>query len=678
MRGRKFSFIVRSIAIGALLSVSIGRAGGEVGAVRTVEPLSICSTPVKIMPVGDSITVGKYSGHDTGNGANGDDIGYRKDFKDQLTALNYTVDLIGSQSNGADYPFDDPHHEGYNGITAQQAADCINSACSFSNPDGQSTGGNWLSSNPPDVILLHIGTNDINNGASASEVRDRVASILDEINGFEQSSGSPIIVILAQIINQVPNNSTVTTFNSLLDSMAQGRSDYNTELFLVDMERGAELDYRDDSLGGDFIDNLHPYATGYTKMANVWRAKFDELYLGLCENDKPNIAPIPDRTDGEGASISLQVDASDPNGDAMSFSATGLPPGLSINSSTGLISGTIDYEASADSPYNVRITVSDGKPGTDPSEDFSWSVTNTNRAPAITNPPEDQTSLENEVVSLEIQASDPDGDNLIFSAVNLPPGLTIDSTGLINGTITYEAAAGSPYSVQVTVRDSGSPQLEDTVSFAWTVANVNRPPTIDSAPGGESSLEGQEVKNLPIEASDPDGDSLTFAAQNLPDGLTIDPESGVISGQIGYNAHVNSPYLVEITVSDDGDPVLNDTHVFEWSVADANGPPQMTNPGEQANSEGEIVQIDIQASDPDGDSLSFSAEGLPPGLTIKKIGKYTARISGKIAGGAADNSPYTITITVADDGSPVKSAKVQFTWQVFRTIFSLFLPVIIH
>lgn len=674
MQGRSLSVILRSLAIAVLLLISVGRIGGGVSAARTVEPLSICSTPVKIMPVGDSITVGKYSGHDTSNGANGDDIGYRKDLKDQLTALSYTINLIGSQSNGATYPFDDPQHEGYNGITAQQVASCINSSCSFSNPDGQSTSGNWLSNNPPDVILLHIGTNDINNGATASEVRDRVAAILNAINQYEQSTGSPIIVILAQIINQVPNNSTVTSFNNLLATMAQGRSDYNTELFLVNMETGAGLDYRDDSVGGDFIDNLHPYATGYTKMANVWRAKFDELYLGLCENDKPVVTPIPDRTDGEGTAISLQVEANDPDpGDTLTFSATGLPADLSINASTGLISGTIDYEASINSPYSVRVTVSDGKPGSNPYVDFTWTVTNTNRAPVITNPPEDQSNAENETVSLQINASDPDEDSLTFSAVNLPPGLSINASGLISGTITYEAAGS--YDVVVTARDSGSPQLKDEARFTWTVTNVNRPPTIDSAPGGMSSFEGQSV-NLQILASDPDGDSLTFAAENLPEGLIINPTSGLINGQIGYNAH--GSYDVTITVSDDGDPVLSDIHTFVWSVSDANGPPQVTSPVNQISLEGASVQLDIQASDPDGDGLTFSAQGLPPGLTIRKISKYIARISGKIAFGAADGSPYTVVITVTDNGSPSKSATANFTWQVNRSIFNAFLPVIIR
>lgn len=678
VRGRILSISLRFTAILALSLIWVVRNGSGVSATGKVEPLSICSTPVKIMPMGDSITVGKYSGNNTNPGANGDDIGYRKDLKDQLSDLNYTVDLIGSQSNGAEYPFDDPQHEGYNGITALQVAGCINSSCSYSNPDGQSTSGNWLANNPPDVILLHIGTNDINSGAAASVVRDRVISILNEINAYEQSSGNAIVVILAQIINQVPNNSTVTSFNTLLATMAQGRPDYNSELFLVNMETGAELVYEDDSVGGDFIDNLHPYATGYTKMANVWRAKFDELYLALCENDKPVITtPLDDRTDNEGDTISLQVDASDPNLDPMTFTATGLPAGLSIDPLTGLISGTIDYEASASSPYQVRVTVSDGKPGSNPYEDFTWTVANTNRAPVITNPPADQTNAENDAISMQVNANDPDGDGLTFSAENLPPGLTIDSSGLISGTISYDAAVDKPYSVEVTVKDNGSPQLGDTASFTWTVTNVNRSPSIDNAPGGKSSLEGKEV-NLQIEASDPDGDILTFEAQNLPDGLTIDPASGVISGQIGYNAHENSPYTVEITVSDDGDPVLSDTHSFEWSVADANGPPQVNNPGHQINFEGNSVQVDIQASDPDGDSVSFAEQGLPPGLTIKKISKYIARISGKIASGAANGSPYSVLITVTDNGSPARSATVQFTWQVNRSIFNAFLPVIIR
>jgi len=95
----------------------------------------------------------------------------------------------------------------------------------------------------------------------------------------------------------------------------------------------------------------------------------------------PNAPPtfdqdLPDRTDAEGAAISLSSHAGDPNGDSLTYSASGLPPGLSINASTGLISGTISTGAATDSPYAANVTVSDDGGATVGAIDtFSWSVT---------------------------------------------------------------------------------------------------------------------------------------------------------------------------------------------------------------------------------------------------------------------------------------------------------------
>ena len=154
---------------------------------------------------------------------------------------------------------------------------------------------------------------------------------------------------------------------------------------------------------------------------------------------------LGDRTSAEGAVISLDAGATDPDGDALTYAATGLPAGLSINTASGLISGTIGYAAAAASPYNVSVTVRDGLT-VDATDTFSWTVTNTNRAPAFDQDLGDRTSAEGAVISLDAGATDPDGDALTYAATGLPAGLSINTaSGLISGTIGYAAAAASPY-----------------------------------------------------------------------------------------------------------------------------------------------------------------------------------------------------------------------------------------
>ncbi len=234
----------------------------------------LCPAEIKVMPLGDSITTGKYSGNDTSDTAQGaeDDIGYRKDLWDLLTARGFSVDFVGTESNGSTYPFIDPEHEGHNGFTDAEIADNIYN-------DG---GENWLSQNPPHVVLLHIGTNELDKSPS------EVERILDEIDEYEADTGSRVKVILARIIDKVPNNPVVNQFNNNIAAMAAARPEFGIDLFMVDMEDGAGLIYSTQPAGDMLLDGLHPYATGYSKMAAVWSTAFsdmcNEVYLPVVIN----------------------------------------------------------------------------------------------------------------------------------------------------------------------------------------------------------------------------------------------------------------------------------------------------------------------------------------------------------------------------------------------------------
>ncbi len=83
----------------------------------------------------------------------------------------------------------------------------------------------------------------------------------------------------------------------------------------------------------------------------------------------PAIAPIANRNNVVGQAVSFGVSASDPDGDALAYSATGLPNGLAINAASGLISGTVSTVGS----FTVNVQVDDGH-GSTASTAFNWSV----------------------------------------------------------------------------------------------------------------------------------------------------------------------------------------------------------------------------------------------------------------------------------------------------------------
>jgi Zn-dependent metalloprotease len=118
----------------------------------------------------------------------------------------------------------------------------------------------------------------------------------------------------------------------------------------------------------------------------------------------------------------------------------------------------------------VSVTGSDPVPGTCPGQPGAPSVTN----------PGNQTSTVGTAVSVQIHATDPNGQTLTYSATGLPAGLSINaSSGLISGTPT---TAGSS---TVTVTAKNTSGLTGSTTFTWTVNPV----------GGGCSSPGNKVAN---------------------------------------------------------------------------------------------------------------------------------------------------------------------------------------
>jgi len=164
-----------------------------------------------------------------------------------------------------------------------------------------------------------------------------------------------------------------------------------------------------------------------------------------------------------GTAASLQIKATDSaSGQTLTYSATGLPAGLAISSSTGLISGTPTTAGS----NSVTVTVKDTT-GATGSASFTWTITSTTGNTVTVTNPGSQTGTVGTAVSLQIKATDSaSGQTLTYSATGLPAGLSISSTtGLISGTPT----TASSNSVTVTAKDTTG--ATGSASFTWTISS---------------------------------------------------------------------------------------------------------------------------------------------------------------------------------------------------------------
>jgi len=234
----------------------------------------------------------------------------------------------------------------------------------------------------------------------------------------------------------------------------------------------------------------HVFRWSFIKDANVSKGQdagwIDNLqFPAASSNNSPTIVTaIADQTNTEGNAVNLDISSNftDPDGDTLSFSIANGPGSLTIDSGTGVISGTLMASDAAASPYTVNVTASDSDSSV--TATFTWTVSTNNNPPTVVTAIADQTNTEGNAVNLDISSNftDPDGDTLSFSIANGPGSLSIDSgTGVISGTLMASDAAASPYTVNVTVSDSIS---SVTATFTWTVNAL--PVTPSPAPAKSS------------------------------------------------------------------------------------------------------------------------------------------------------------------------------------------------
>jgi lysophospholipase L1-like esterase len=199
-----------------------------------VAPVATSSEKVslKIMPLGDSITFG------TPDRSYG---GYRHALGTLLANDGYIVDFVGSQQSG-NKVIPDPDNEGHSGWTIGQIKSGIDA-------------NGWLETYQPDIILLHIGTNDVHRGNAASAPGNLSALLDDILARLPQAR-----IIVAQII-------------AFRWSPDQSHQSYNAVIPGIVASKGPRVsmvDMRNILSRSDYADDLHPNAGGYDKMARAW------------------------------------------------------------------------------------------------------------------------------------------------------------------------------------------------------------------------------------------------------------------------------------------------------------------------------------------------------------------------------------------------------------------------
>jgi len=192
-----------------------------------------------ILPLGDSITQ-----------STNEHLSYRYPLWEDLVDAGYEFDFIGSMNTNyggsPTYPNQafDRDHEGHWGWRVDQ----INAEME-----------GWLGGYTPDVVLMHLGTND----AFQSQSTDSTINELTDLIGMLRADNERVVILLAKVIPSTQYQSNLDALNGRFDALAASLTTATSPVVVVDQASGFNANT-------DTFDGIHPNEGGEQKMATKW------------------------------------------------------------------------------------------------------------------------------------------------------------------------------------------------------------------------------------------------------------------------------------------------------------------------------------------------------------------------------------------------------------------------
>ncbi|MEZ6101439.1 MAG: putative Ig domain-containing protein [Pirellulaceae bacterium] len=425
--------------------------------------------------------------------------------------------------------------------------------------------------------------------------------------------------------------------------------------------------------GGTLSDGPHTLRLNATdEFGNATANPAVLSFTFIRNNTAPVLSAIPDQNATEDTAFSLSLPAFFANndvGDVITYAATfGGATWLSVNSSTGAISGTPTNENVGSVTVNATATDSQGATATDT---FTITVANVNDAPVV-GPIADSTATEDQPFSLTVTAADVDAGDSITLAAAWATGITADGQPIDGQPLpawltfnpTTRTFTGTPANndvgelmIVVTATDQSNATGGDL--FVLTIENTPDAPVVANDVPNQSADQGFPFQlNLSNTFSDVDpGDVLTLSVTQvngsaIPAWLTFNATTNVLSGTPA-NEDVGTLEL-KVVATDRDNLTAEDT--FFLNVGNTPDPPFVVTEIPDSNATEDTpfsLNVANNFNDPDvGDSLTFTATlqgggALPSWLSLNPT---TGQFSG--TPGNDDVGTLTIAVRASDTTTP--------------------------
>ncbi len=378
-------------------------------------------------------------------------------------------------------------------------------------------------------------------------------------------------------------------------------------------------------------------------------------------NDAPVLAPIPAQSaDEDSGVVTIELNATDVDlGDSIRFDVNSSDSNISDATISGTIL-TLTPKADMFGVVTIGVTAYDDANASD-STTFTFTINSVNDAPelqAIDNQTADEDA---EAFIVELNATDIEGDALTYEANSSNDSLAslaISGSQLI---ITPLPNMFGEATISVVANDAN---VSNVQSFTLTINPVNDAPILEAI-ANQTALEDADVFSVDFNASDIDGDALSYEVNSSDSSIVV---ATIVGEKVQLTPQPNMFGEVIITVIAK-DSNLSDTKTFMLDITPVNDTPIFIDPADMTVDEDNgTVVIELNATDIDGDNITYSVTSFDADKTEVTIDGSQLRVTpkqnvngvlniGLIANdGTIDSNPQTFVLTItAVNDAPIIS-----------------------
>ena len=333
-------------------------------------------------------------------------------------------------------------------------------------------------------------------------------------------------------------------------------------------------------------------------------------------NTAPTITGPNQLSTNEDTSTTFSVSAFDADGDPLSYSVTTQNNGTVTPVTNNPGQFTYTPNANFNGTDTFTISVSDGNGGVT-SKVFSVTVVPENGNVGNNVPPsvsanQSVDAIEDEPVTVTVQASDADGDSLTYSIASGPSNGSVAATGQPGVYIyTPDENYNGTDSFVVSVSDGKS---ASTQQVSLVIEAVNDAPTVDEVQNIPDATGG--ATNIKVDATDVDGDPLTYTVTSGPSEGTVvnNGEGNFVYTPTNSNYVGEDSFIVEVSDGNEVDGVSSQE--VRLTINSNNDNPVLGSDQNLTTNHNASQIVTVSATDTNGDSLTYAASNPAHGVVV--------------------------------------------------------------